>query len=213
MRQALHWAAASAVCFTLAACDGRTGAPRQEADRTAPTEGVAEGEAAHDANDAANTAAPADEAPAGRSILRPDVVPPLPVLTIEPLHVVIPFGASGLALDEAGRAAVDAALDKPVMRMGGPIVLRGHTDSRGTDGDNRVASRLRAESVRDYLVGKGVPAGRIQVIALGETRPIAPNAHADGSDDPQGRAQNRRVEIDVEPPASAAPGSPDRRLE
>jgi len=204
MRQALRWMAAMAVALALTGCDRRPGAP----DGNAGQEGAANetlapsGDARGSAAD--NAAAPAEAREPPRSILRPDVVPPLPVLEIEALHAVIPFGASGLVLDETGRAAVDGALDMPVMRMGGPIVLRGHTDSRGTDGDNLVASRIRAESVRDYLIEKGVAADRIRVIALGEMRPIAPNAHADGTDDPDGRAKNRRVEIDVEPPATPA---------
>ncbi|WP_443970939.1 OmpA family protein [Sphingobium sp. CR28] len=124
---------------------------------------------------------------------------------IEPVHVVILFGAAGLKLDDAGRNAVDALLEAPVMKTGGPIVLRGHSDSRGSDGDNLVASRIRAERVRDYLIERGVEKQRITVIALGETRPAVPNAHEDGSDDPEGRAKNRRVEVDIDIPK--APGA------
>jgi OOP family OmpA-OmpF porin len=132
------------------------------------------------------------------------VVPPLPKLPeLEPIHAVIDFGASGLKLDEAGQKAIDPLLDA-LTKLGGPVILRGHSDSHGSDGDNRVASRIRAEKVRDYLVGKGIAKDRIQLIALGEARPIAPNAHPDGSDDPDGRARNRRVEIDAEPAASPA---------
>ena len=66
-----------------------------------------------------------------------------------------------------------------------------------------------AEAVRDYLVKNGVSRARIDVIALGERRPIAPNAHADGSDDPEGRARNRRVEIEVLLPDTAARPAPE----
>jgi OOP family OmpA-OmpF porin len=58
-------------------------------------------------------------------------------------------------------------------------------------------SRKRAEAVRDYLAGKGIARTAMTVIARGETRPIAPNARPDGSDDSAGRARNRRVEIFV----------------
>ncbi len=136
-----------------------------------------------------------------RSILRPEVVAPKPEApAIEPVHAVIPFGAAGLKLDDAARAAVDTLLEAPVMKAGGPIVLRGHTDSRGSDGDNLVASRIRAERVRDYLVERGVEKQRVTVIALGETRPEVPNAHEDGTDDPEGRAKNRRVEVSIDIP-------------
>jgi OOP family OmpA-OmpF porin len=147
---------------------------------------------------AASNASEVDEERRPRSILRADVAAPAPAPPrIEPAHAVIGFGASPFALDDAGRAAIDALLDAPATRSGGAIVLRGHSDSRGSDGDNRAASRVRAEQVRDYLVAKGVAPGRITIIALGETRPVAPNARRDGSDDPEGRAANRRVEIDV----------------
>ena len=65
--------------------------------------------------------------------------------------------------------------------------------------------------MRDYLESKDVAPDRISVIALGETRPIAPNANEDGSDNPEGRARNRRVEIEVQPPASGEqPDEPDQ---
>ncbi|WP_260929522.1 OmpA family protein [Novosphingobium sp. 9] len=153
--------------------------------------------------------AAADDSP--KSILRPDVLPEggaTEAPKIEPAHIIVPFGASGLKLDDAGKALVDSALASPAAGLGGPIILRGSTDSHGSDGDNKVSSRKRAEAVRAYMVSKGVPRDRISVIALGETRPIAPNANEDGSDNPEGRARNRRVEIEIDlpaPPPSDAP--------
>ena len=193
-----------AICFTVAACGGQTNretsAVANETENAAVAENVAQ--------EPLNRAGPAEAEKTeeqGRSIIRPDIAsapPPAPEPPEpEPVHAIVPFGASGLKLDDKGREAIDAILARPVVRLGGPIVLRGHTDSRGADGDNLVASRIRAESVRDYLLSKGIAGDRIEVIALGETRPIAPNAHADGSDDPESRARNRRVEIDVELPA------------
>ena len=64
----------------------------------------------------------------------------------------------------------------------------------------------RAEAVRDYLVEKGIAADRITVVALGETTPLVPNARPDGSDDPEARARNRRVEVAVDlPPKPVEP--------
>lgn len=178
-----------------------------------PPAGKEEANAIDAANDAANATVSANEADNAaqppRSILRPEVVEPEERPVIAPAETVIGFGASPLRLDEAAKVALDALLATPAMRAGGPITLRGHSDSRGSDGDNKVASRIRAERVRDYLVEKGVAKDRIALIALGETRPTAPNAKEDGSDDPEGRASNRRVEITVAPPPPpAAPEQP-----
>lgn len=77
------------------------------------------------------------------------------------------------------------------------IVVEGHTDSRGGDRANEQLSLQRAQEVRAYLVSQGVPSDSIRAVGLGEARPIASNASAEG------RANNRRVEIVVKPRASA----------
>ncbi len=167
----------------------------------------------------ANTSVPGNEAaglisesiaePPAKSILRPEVAPPEPeVPALEPLHLVIGFGDTGSRLDEAATQALDTIITDPVMQAGGAITLRGHSDTRGSDGDNLLMSRKRAEAVRDYLAGKGVNADRITVIAMGEAAPLVPNLHPDGSDDPDARARNRRVEMEVALPA-AAPAAED----
>ncbi|ONF95358.1 OmpA family protein [Sphingomonas jeddahensis] len=146
-----------------------------------------------------------NNAAAPKSILRPDVVEPEAAPPpLEPLDVVISFASSGTVLDDQARQALDAMLAEPAFAAGGKITLRGHSDSRGHDGDNLVASRKRAEAVRAYLINKKVAPDRITLVALGETRPIAPNAKLDGSDDPDGRGRNRRVEIEVSLPQSPA---------
>lgn len=144
----------------------------------------------------------AAEAP--KSILRPEVAPEEPEKPVlKPLDVVVPFGGSGLKLDEAGRKLLDAMLANATLAAGGPVTIGGHSDTRGNDRDNLISSRKRAEAVRDYLLSKGVPAERITVIAFGETRALVPNAKADGSDDPEARAKNRRVEVQVALPVAA----------
>ncbi len=69
----------------------------------------------------------------------------------------------------------------------------GHTDSTGSARYNQLLSERRAQAVKDALVSLGVPATRIVATGMGETSPVASNAT------PQGRAQNRRVEILIEP--------------
>ena len=149
---------------------------------------------------------------AANSIIRPEVaeeVAPLPPPPPpEPLHEVIAFGDSGTALDDLAKAAIDGLLANPRFANGGAITLSGHSDSSGNDADNLAVSRRRAEAVRDYLIAKGIPAERMTVIALGERRPLAPNAHPDGSDHPEGRRRNRRVEITVASPAGPASATP-----
>lgn len=71
------------------------------------------------------------------------------------------------------------------------IVVEGHTDSQGTAANNQELSQKRAESVRTYLVSRGIAADRITATGFGPTRSIADNAS------PEGRANNRRVEIVV----------------
>ena len=158
-------------------------------------------------------------APEGKSIIRPEAEPilePTPP-PLEPIEQDVQF-PKGSTLDAAATAALDTLIAEPAFQAGGPITLRGHTDSQGADRANLRTSQRRAEAVRDYLVAKGVAADRITVIALGETRPVAPNANPDGSDNEAGRARNRRVGIAValpqaqpdpqaqpEPAASSAP--------
>jgi outer membrane protein OmpA-like peptidoglycan-associated protein len=81
---------------------------------------------------------------------------------------------------------------------GTPVRIEGHTDSKGADSYNQALSERRAASVKTWLVRDGgIDAARIQTQGLGETRPKVPNELADGSDDPDGRSQKRRVEITV----------------
>jgi len=82
-----------------------------------------------------------------------------------------------------------------------PMVVEGYTDSVGSDATNLKLSQDRAESVRTYLVSKGVPSDRITAVGKGEASPVAPN------DTAEGRANNRRVEIVVGSRAGQSPSS------
>jgi OmpA-OmpF porin, OOP family len=79
------------------------------------------------------------------------------------------------------------------------VEVAGHTDSKGTDAYNQALSERRARAVYDYLTSNGVDAGRlVGPVGYGESRPIAPNTNDDGSDNPEGRARNRRTELNVQ---------------
>lgn len=145
-----------------------------------------------------------------KSIIRAEVdTGPTEAPPIEPAQVTVPFPATGTKPDDAGQALVDGLLSAPAFLAGGPITIWGHSDSKGSDAENLAASRRRAQAVRDYLESKGVARDRMTVVALGEARPIAPNRKLDGSDDLEGRAKNRRVEVrvDLPPPPPADPAS------
>jgi outer membrane protein OmpA-like peptidoglycan-associated protein len=88
-------------------------------------------------------------------------------------------------LDDVAKARIDQGYKA--------IIVEGHTDSKGKQADNDTLSLKRAESVRTYLVSRGIPSDKIRATGLGSSRGIADNAT------PDGRANNRRVEIVVEP--------------
>lgn len=92
-----------------------------------------------------------------------------------------------------------------------PLVIEGHTDSQGPEELNEELSQQRAESVKDYLVDQGVDSQRIRTLGMGESHPIASNKN------PEGRANNRRVEIVIEratggsgQPQEQAPATPGK---
>ena len=117
---------------------------------------------------------------------------------------------SGSAQLTAGGAAtlneVAAALGKSSALT---VSIAGHTDSQGDAAANQALSQGRAESVKTYLISKGVAASRMTTAGYGQTKPIADNAT------PEGRQRNRRIEFgvtgggqaEVVPAASGAPGS------
>lgn len=71
------------------------------------------------------------------------------------------------------------------------VQVEGHTDDRGKDDYNLDLSQRRADSVRNYLIGRGIDGGRLKAVGFGETKPIADNKSA------KGRDTNRRVEFNI----------------
>ncbi len=72
------------------------------------------------------------------------------------------------------------------------LTVIGHTDSRGTEEYNQALSVRRAEAVYRYLVNHGINPNRVEVIGMGESQPVDTNKTEEG------RAKNRRVELDVD---------------
>jgi len=89
--------------------------------------------------------------------------------------------------NEALNDLLKALATNPEMR----IEIAGHTDDKGAADYNRKLSRKRAESVKQYLVERGIAADRIKAKGYGESKPIASNATA------QGRQKNRRTEVRI----------------
>jgi outer membrane protein OmpA-like peptidoglycan-associated protein len=85
-----------------------------------------------------------------------------------------------------------------IRKYGKPMVrIEGHTDSKGSHDYNVKLSQRRADSVKDWLVKNGAIGGALVTKGFAETQPVAPNQNPDGSDNPEGRQKNRRVEIIV----------------
>jgi OOP family OmpA-OmpF porin len=103
------------------------------------------------------------------------------------------FGFDSAVLTPAGQEALRKYREEARAEMSAASLVKitGHTDSIGTAEYNQQLSLRRAQAVRDYLVKLGGNAKIMEVAGLGETKPIADNKTA------AGRAQNRRVEVEV----------------
>jgi outer membrane protein OmpA-like peptidoglycan-associated protein len=79
---------------------------------------------------------------------------------------------------------------------GRSVRIDGHTDSKGSDAYNQKLSERRANAVEQWLVQKeGLGSLKMATQGFGAKKPVAPNTNPDGSDNPEGRQKNRRVEI------------------
>jgi len=123
-------------------------------------------------------------------------VVPVPVV-VAPTSEKVSFAADAFFdFDKATlKPEGKAKLDELTKQLGGinleVIIAVGHTDSVGTDAYNQKLSVRRADAVKSYLVSKGVESNRVYTEGKGEKQPVASNATAEG------RAKNRRVEIEV----------------
>jgi len=105
----------------------------------------------------------------------------------------VTFAVDSTTISPSFRAALDEVAASLQKYPNSLVDVMGHTDSTGSDSYNLDLSRRRAESVKGYLVMRGVSAARIATIGYGEQYPRADNATEEG------RALNRRVEIRITP--------------
>jgi len=123
--------------------------------------------------------------------------PPAPVVPPAPVSEKVTFAADAFFdFDKSVlKTEAKAKLDDLVGKTGGinleVIIAVGHTDSVGTDAYNQKLSVSRSEAVKAYLVSKGVEKNRVYTEGKGEKQPVADNKTSEG------RAKNRRVEIEV----------------
>jgi OmpA-OmpF porin, OOP family len=123
----------------------------------------------------------------------PPPPPPLPQVNTQPQTITLNADAN-FAFDKsdllpAGKATLDKFVADSDSVNIGTVVIDGHTDSVGSKSYNDRLSMRRAQTVRNYLQSHGLHAGQYEVHGYGASKPVASNASA------QGRAQNRRVEI------------------
>jgi OmpA-OmpF porin, OOP family len=141
---------------------------------------------------------PVAPAPAPAPVAAPvaPAVVPVPV-PVAPTSEKVTFAADALFDFDKAVLKPDAAtkLDDLVGKVKTitleVIIAVGHTDSKGSDAYNQKLSVKRAEAIKAYLTGKGIEASRVYTEGKGESQPVADNATDEG------RARNRRVEIEV----------------
>lgn len=107
------------------------------------------------------------------------------------------FDVNSAALKPQAQSVLTQTADVMVRYPESDILVKGHTDSTGSEVYNQELSERRAKSVQNFLIAKGVASQRITAIGFGKTLPVATN------DTLEGREKNRRVEIEIKPRAAA----------
>jgi len=110
--------------------------------------------------------------------------------------VLFDFDKADIRPDAQGALKQAAAIIRGKAK--GVVRIEGHTDSKGSASYNQKLSERRANSVKDWLVkNEGLKDVKFETKGFGSKKPVEPNTKPDGSDDPEGRQKNRRVEIVV----------------
>jgi outer membrane protein OmpA-like peptidoglycan-associated protein len=119
-----------------------------------------------------------------------------------PTVYLFAFNSAAVEPDASKQLRQIAELLNASFLNGRRIIVEGHADGIGAEAYNKTLSDKRAEAVVSELVAAGVERGRLTRRAFGKERPLEPNKRPDGSDNPEGRARNRRVALIVENPKS-----------
>ncbi|WP_460890640.1 outer membrane protein OmpA [Ramlibacter alkalitolerans] len=141
--------------------------------------------------------APACSPPPPPAVVPPPPPPPPPAPPPPAAATKVTYAADAFfdfdkaVLKPEGKAKLDDLIGKIQGINLEVIIAVGHTDSVGTDSYNQRLSVRRAEAVKGYLVSKGIERNRVYTEGKGEKQPVADNRTAEG------RAKNRRVEIEV----------------
>lgn len=117
-------------------------------------------------------------------------------------EVFFEFGKFDLTPAAEEKISVIATVINDPRALNRNIAVEGHTDSVGNESYNLNLSTQRAKTVEQALAKGEIVPERISTSGYGEKYPVAPNTNVDGSDNPEGRAKNRRVEIIIENPSS-----------
>ncbi len=139
----------------------------------------------------AKTVPPPPPPPAPEVVKAPP--PPPPPIVLDNVY----YDFNMATLKPASFPSLDVLVEMLQKNPNMRIEIMAHTDSKGSDKLNERLSEARAKSCVDYLISKGIDAGRLQYKGYGATRPIAPNVLPDGTDNPEGRQKNRRTEFRV----------------
>ncbi|MEU4580366.1 OmpA family protein [Nonomuraea sp. NPDC023979] len=111
------------------------------------------------------------------------------------LRTDVLFAFDKATLSAKATAVLDEVARETGERAEPPLLIEGHTDSKGSAPYNQTLSERRARAVRDHLATRLGDAYDYRATGKGESEPTAANQRPDGSDNPDGRARNRRVEI------------------
>ena len=124
------------------------------------------------------------------------VEPVVPVFTSQVLENVY-YALNSAELQPVSFLVLDQLVDTLRKYPDLIIEIGGHTDNIGAGAFNLLLSQRRADNVVAYLVSKGIDKKRVSAKGYGFDKPIAPNNHADGTDNPEGREKNRRTELKI----------------
>uniref|UniRef100_UPI0012E1370D OmpA family protein n=1 Tax=Sandarakinorhabdus oryzae TaxID=2675220 RepID=UPI0012E1370D len=132
----------------------------------------------------------------------PPPLPPCPPAAVTPGPFLVFFDWDKSNITAEAAAILDRAAEQYAATGQTRVALAGHADKSGKDDYNVKLSQRRADAVKAYLAGKGVPADAMGTEAFGEGRPLVDTA--DGVREPQ----NRRVEITFSGAPAPAPTGP-----